>query len=81
MKYIQVLIKVPSRWVDFESPSGLISYTIKQELTKLLEKEVISKVMCDIELPKIKYTKEEIKNKMLHILAERALEKIHEEEI
>jgi len=74
MKYIQVLVKVPSKWVDFESPLGLIQSIIKGKLNNLLEEKVVEKVLKEMKMPKIKITKEEVKSRMLDILAERALE-------
>jgi len=80
MKYIQVLVKVPSKWVDFESPLGFTQSVIKGKLTRLLEEKVVEKVLKEMKMPKIKIIKEEVKSRMLDILAERALANKESEE-
>ena len=73
-KTIKVLIEIPSKWVDFESPLGLAAFTIRERLDLLLKEKVIDKAVSQMEIPKIQITPEEVKNRMLDILAKRALE-------
>lgn len=73
-KTIKILVEMPSKWVDFESPMGLAMYSLKDKLTRLLEEKVIDKAVSKMKIPKITVTPEEIKDKMLDILARKALE-------
>jgi hypothetical protein len=70
---IKVLIEMPTRWFDYESPVGIVSYAIRQELEHLLEEKVINKVVAELDLSSLKVTREEIKSRMLDMLAEKAL--------
>ena len=79
-QYIKVLIKVPRKWVDFDSPTGMIGYTTKQLFERMLTKKIEEKVLNEMKLPEIKITAEEVKDRMLSIMAHRALDKNHEEE-
>jgi len=73
-KKIRIMVEIPEDWVDPESPSFYVSYAVREEvdrqITKLLEKEYISKVR----IPTPKITEAEVKDRMLTILAKRALE-------
>ena len=73
-KDIEVLIKIPRKWVDFNSPLGMISTLVYTNFKKLLNQKIEEKVLNEIELPEIKIDPIEVKNRMLQILAEKALE-------
>ena len=73
---IEVLLRVPKDWLEineldiFSMFGGHIRDRVKD---KLLE-EATAKIMKKIKLPKIKITPAEIKNRMITIMAEKALE-------
>lgn len=77
-KDIQVLIKIPRKWVDFNSPLGMISILVYTNFKRILERKIEEKVLNEIELPEIKIDPAEVKDRMLDILAERALENKHD---
>lgn len=72
---IKVLFEFPKKWVDFDSPMGMLGDVFRNKLDDLLRDAVVEKVLKKMEIPKIKVTKEEIKDRMLSILAKRALDK------
>ena len=74
-KDIEVKIKVPKDWLSISELDicsmfgGRIRDTVKTELIK----EATENILKKLELPKIKITAQEIKDRMLTILAEKAL--------
>ena len=75
----KVLVKMPSKWIDFDSPFGGIGFAVRDRLDKLLRDKVISEVVNKIKLPEIKISQAEVKDRMLDILAKKALHKEDEE--
>lgn len=73
-KTIKVLIEIPTNWFDYESPLGLASISIRDRLDRLLEEKVVEKAVKKMDISSIKVTKKEIKERILDILARRALE-------
>ncbi len=72
-KKIKILFEVPSKWVDYEDPLFGLGSFFSQRLEPMLRDAVVDKAVSQMEIPDIKITKEEIKDRMLTILAERAL--------
>ncbi len=75
-KDIEVSIKVPKGWLSTNDLDFLSLFTgrIKDRVKDKLLDEATAKIMKQIDLPKIKVSPEEIKDRMLTILAEKALE-------
>jgi len=73
-KTMRVLIEMPSNWWDFDSPTGLASFHIKQMVERQLKDALVEQYLAKVELPAIRITAAEIKDRMLTLLAERVLE-------
>lgn len=77
------MIEMPSKWWDMDSPIGLVNWTVKQKFEALL-RERIEKVVSDrvneMEVPDIKINQNEVKDRMLDILAYKALRERESEE-
>jgi len=73
-KKIKILFEIPSKWVDYEDPLFGLGSFFSQRLEPMLRDAVVEKAISQMEIPEIEITKEEIKDRMLTILAERALE-------
>jgi hypothetical protein len=73
---IEVLIKVPKNWLDLDqldlltTLGGSIRHRVSDAILEKATKEIVSK----IKLPKFKINVNDVKNKMLSILAQKALE-------
>ena len=72
-KTMRVLIEMPSNWWDFDSPTGLASFHIKQIVERQLKHALVEQYLAKVELPAIRITAAEIKDRLLTLLAERAL--------
>jgi hypothetical protein len=73
-KTIRVLIEIPEKWVDFESPLGFITGSIRQMVERQVKDAIIEQCLSQMEIPEITVTAAEVKDRMLTILAERALD-------
>jgi hypothetical protein len=73
-KTIRVLIEIPEKWVDFESPLGFITGSIRQMVERQVKDAIVEQYIAQMEIPEITVTAEEVKDRMLTILAERALD-------
>jgi uncharacterized NAD(P)/FAD-binding protein YdhS len=74
MKKIRVMIEIPEDWIDYDDPVFGLGHYVSDRLQPLLREAVIDKALAEMKIPKISITKEEIKDRMLTILAEKALE-------
>lgn len=75
MENIKVMIEIPSNWIDVESPILWVGRSVKDSVESKLKDAFVEQYLTNITLPEIKISPEEIKDRMLQILAERALEK------
>lgn len=77
---IEVLIKVPKDWLETNELDILSMFggRIRDKVKDKILDSAMEKIMKKIKLPNIKITPAEIKNRMLTILAERALENRNE---
>lgn len=73
-KKIRVLIEIPEKWFDADSPLGFASYSMKQMVENQLKEALTEEYIKKVTLPKIKFSKEEIKDRILTLLAERAMQ-------
>ena len=73
---IRVLIEIPTKWIDTKSivPMAYFGESMAKAIQSLVEEKLTDRMLAKIEMPKIKVNKKEVKEKMLEILAERALE-------
>ena len=73
---IEVLLKVPKDWLSTNDLDILSMFTgrIRDRVKNRLLDEATEKIMKKINLPKINISPKEIKDRMLTILAEKALE-------
>ncbi len=74
MKTIKVYFEIQEDWFDAESPTGWTSMTVRDLVGEKLKETVIKQYLSKITLPKIEIKPEEVKDRILTILAERALE-------
>jgi len=74
-KPIRIMFEFPRKWIDYDSPLLGLGSFLGERLDLLLKEKVVEKLMSEMELPDIQISKEEVKDRMLTILAERALEK------
>lgn len=74
MKELKVYISIPEDWIDSESPTMWAATTIRDMAKEEIKKAVIEQYITKITLPKIEIKAEEVKDRMLTLLAERALE-------
>lgn len=75
MKKLKILFEVPEKWVDYESPLFGFGSILGQRLDRALRDQVVQKLTDQMILPEIRISSKEIKDRMLTILAERALDK------
>lgn len=74
-KEIKIQFIIPEGYIDLEeSPIGWLDTTIRDEVRRSLKDTLVEQYLPQIKISKIEITKEEIKEKMLEILAERALD-------
>ena len=79
-KDIEILIKVPRGWLSENELDFLtmLGRGLRGKIADRVTEGAVEKILEQIDLPKIIVTKEEIKSRMLDILAERALENKNE---
>lgn len=75
MKNIKVFLEIPEDYIDIESPILWVGRSVKDSVESKLKDAFVEQYLTKITLPEIKISPEEIKDRMLQILAERALEK------
>lgn len=73
-KKIRILIKVPENWIDIDSPTLFAGRSIYDMAVKEVKQAVVEQYLKEITLPKVRISAEELKDRMIQILAERALE-------
>ncbi len=74
-KQIKILFQIPEDWVDYEDPLFGFGSFLRQRLDPMLRDAVVEKAVSQMKIPEIKITPEEIKDRMLTIMAEKALER------
>ena len=77
---MKVVIELPDNWIN-EDMTGNLDFmfrTVKQEVAKQVKDRVVEEVLKNTPLPEITITGAEIKDRMITILAERALQKNNE---
>jgi hypothetical protein len=75
MKNIKVFLEIPEDYIDAESPILFASIEIKRQVERQLKDALVEQYLPNIKLPEIKIDPAEVKDRMLQILAERALDK------
>lgn len=73
---MKVIIELPNNWLDTDLTGNLdwMTKTVKQEVARQVERALVTYVLKETKMPKIEIKPEEVKDRMLTILAERALE-------
>lgn len=74
MKTIKVYLEIPEKLIDIDSPFLSFSANMREAVYKILKTAIVEQYLNKIKIPEIEITKEEIKDQMMTILAERALE-------
>lgn len=74
---MKILIEVPDNWLDGDYAGNIefITRTCKQVITQRLTDKMLDEVIEKTPVPKINVNKAELKNRIIDILAHRALEK------
>lgn len=78
MKKIEILIKLPTNYFMKKDELDILSsFTgrFQDSFQERILAGAVEKALKKVEFPEIKISKEEVKEKMLEILAERALER------
>ena len=73
---MKVQIELPNGWLDSDHSADLtwMFKTVKQEVERQVKEKAIEAIMKDLVIPKITIDPKEIKDRMLTLLAKRALE-------
>lgn len=73
---MKIQFEFPENWLDdFQLDQfSFLSSTLKDNLRALLREAIVEKAMAQTEVPKIEVSAAEVKERMLLLLAERALE-------
>ncbi len=73
---MKVIIELPDNWLNTDLTGNIdwITRTVKDTVQHEIKEKVVEQVLSQTELPKIVITPEEVKDRMVTILAERALE-------
>jgi len=81
MKFIEVKIKIPKDWIDDDGISdnrlkllSLLAGRTQERMKRDVFAGAVEKIIEKTKLPKVKITKEEVKDRMLDIMAQRALD-------
>lgn len=76
MKKIKVLIELPSNWLEESQGEGVLMLLgqIRERFADRVFDKAVDKALEDLKIPKIEIKPEEIKDRMLSKLAEKALE-------
>jgi hypothetical protein len=75
MKQIEVLVKFPVDWFNFDQTDLTEVLSLRYKIEAILQEELL-KQLPKIELPPIAISSKEVKDKMLTLLAERAISKL-----
>ncbi len=81
-KDIEILIKIPGEWIDVNSPTLMLPGYIDQYLRPMLRSQVVNEVaerIAENVVHEIKVSPEEVKDRVLTLLAKRALERKSDE--
>ncbi len=75
-KIIEVSIRVPEDWLDMDELDlmRLIGGRVKERVEDSVMDRAIDKIMGEIKIPKVKISPKEVKDRMLDIMAQRALD-------
>lgn len=71
---MKVYFEIEDGWLDEESPILWASGTIREQAQRALVEAFTKQLLKKTKVPTIKITAKELKNRMLTILAEKALE-------
>lgn len=74
---MKVYIEIPDGWIDADSPMLWVSRSVKEEARKVIREEMVKQYLDKIELPELNITTEEIKQRVLDKLAEKAIREIN----
>lgn len=74
MKKIKVMMEIPENWVDVDDPLFGMASMLGDRFEKRLLDRAVEEAVKKLTLPVIEINPEEIKDRMLTIMAERALE-------
>ncbi len=73
---IRIFIDIPEGYIDVESPALWVAQSVRQEVEQQLKAALIEQYVGKLEMPDITVTPEEVKDRILTILAEQAVEKL-----
>lgn len=73
MKKIRILFEIPEDWVDYQDPLLGLGSFIHGRFDRMLKEAVVNKAVSQMKMPKIEITDEELRGKILELMAERAL--------
>lgn len=76
-KTFRVLFEFPEKWVDLETPTGVLGGTFRSEAWRALLEEFSKRVLDHYKDIKIEITPEEIKTRVIDILAQEQVDKIN----
>jgi hypothetical protein len=75
-KTIEVLLRIPEDWVNPDDPFFGLATFARDKFERVLFDAAVEQALPKLKLPKITITKEEVKERMIEILAERSLEEL-----
>lgn len=70
---VRVLIEVPLEWIDFDSPLGFLSSTIRQMAERQIRDAVVEQITSKIDPKTFKVDKKKVEKMIVQLLAERAI--------
>ena len=71
---MKVYFEIKDDWVDYESPTGMVSYSIRQMAQRALYDAFVEQLIKKTKMPKIQISVKELKKAVLDKMAERAIE-------
>lgn len=71
---IRVLFELDENWIDFESPMGIVGWTLREELHRTLKEALIEQLISKTELPAITISKEELKKAVIDRMADKLVQ-------
>lgn len=75
-KTIRIFIDIPEGYIDVDSPTLWAAQSLRQDIHRSLRDALAEQYLGKIELPEITVTPEEVKDRVLTILAQQAVEKL-----
>ena len=80
-KDIEILIKYPDTFLTENDLSGLgmLGRAFRDSIEEIVKREVVQKIIAEIETPKIEINKEELKQKVISLMAEKIIENSNNE--